>query len=245
MIKEKKSEEITNEVKPISNWLILLVGPYLLLALMWFFFPVAGDWAWIEAWVYLGSWAIIFTIAYMLINRKDSTVIRNRAKVKKTGVTNEIKKEAGSDRWIYPLMTSLFFGAWILAGLNKRNGWTTVPFYLVIVGHVLNILGIIILNLSTYHNAFASKILDINEGQKLIDTGMYAHIRHPLYAGVWIMLIGTPFALGSWFALIPAVLCMGLFLIRIKYEEEMLIKGIEGYEDYRKKVKYKLIPKIL
>ena len=85
----------------------------------------------------------------------------------------------------------------------------------------------------------------MEETTVLITSGLYRYIRHPLYAGVWLTLIGTPFALGSWFALIPTILCMGLLLVRIKYEEEMLIKGMEGYKEYRTRVNYKIIPKIL
>ena len=93
-------------------------------------------------------------------------------------------------------------------------------------------------------NAYASKILDINKGQKLIDTGLYAHVRHPLYTGIILWFMGTPLALDSILAFIPAVLSSLGIIIRIKFEEEMLIKGMEGYQDYKERVKYRIFPKI-
>ncbi len=78
----------------------------------------------------------------------------------------------------------------------------------------------------------------------LVDTGMYAHVRHPLYAGAIIMALFIPVALGSLWGLIPALLAVIVIVIRIEFEEEMLITGMEGYENYQSRVKYKLIPRI-
>ncbi len=93
-------------------------------------------------------------------------------------------------------------------------------------------------------NAFASKLLDINKDQKLIDTGLYAKVRHPLYSGAIFWALGSPIALGSVIGLIGSILVIIVLIIRIKPEEEMLIKGMEGYGDYQKRVKYKLFPGI-
>jgi protein-S-isoprenylcysteine O-methyltransferase Ste14 len=100
------------------------------------------------------------------------------------------------------------------------------------------------MNVALLQNTFASKLLDINKGQVLIDTGLYGHIRHPLYAGACLMILTLPIALNSWWGVLPALLGILALVIRVKYEEEMLVKGMEGYEDYQSRVKYKLIPKI-
>ena len=113
-----------------------------------------------------------------------------------------------------------------------------------IIGLVIMNIVLVSMNIAQYQNAYASKILDINKDQKLIDTVLYGHVRHPLYAGAAIWMFFMPISLGSWISLIPAVLSIIPLILRIKYEEDMLIKGLEGYEDYRKRVKYKLIPKI-
>ena len=112
------------------------------------------------------------------------------------------------------------------------------------IGLIVANIGFIIMNIALLQNAFASIILDINKGQQLIDTGLYAHVRHPLYAGAILWLMAIPVALGAWWAMIPsAVAALGL-IIRIKFEEEMLVEGMDGYTDYQSRVKYKLIPKI-
>jgi len=100
------------------------------------------------------------------------------------------------------------------------------------------------MDIAMVQNAYASKLLDINKDQKLIDTGLYSHVRHPLYSGAVLMILGMPIALGSWISLIPAAIGVLALIIRIKFEEEMLIKGMDGYIEYRTRVKYKLIPKI-
>ena len=100
------------------------------------------------------------------------------------------------------------------------------------------------MDIAILQNAFASKILDINKGQELIDTGLYAHVRHPLYAGAILWILAQPIALGSLWALIPAAVGALGMIARIKPEEEMLEKGMAGYTDYQTQVKYKLFPGI-
>jgi protein-S-isoprenylcysteine O-methyltransferase Ste14 len=137
-----------------------------------------------------------------------------------------------------------FFGALIVPGLAHRFEWPSIPIPLIIIGLVLTNIGVIIMNIAILQNSFASKLLDINEDQRLIDTGLYAHVRHPLYAGASLMILTTPIALGSWWGILPALIALLTLLIRIKYEEDMLVKGMDGYSDYQKRVKHKLIPGI-
>jgi protein-S-isoprenylcysteine O-methyltransferase Ste14 len=135
-----------------------------------------------------------------------------------------------------------FFGFMIFAGLDHRYDWSRVPFILELVGLLVYATGYVIMNLSLLENAFASKLLDINQDQQLIDTGPYAYVRHPLYSGALLWLLFMPLALGSWWALIPAVAAVGSLVYRIKIEEEMLLEGMAGYANYQRRVKYKLIP---
>ena len=132
----------------------------------------------------------------------------------------------------------------MLPALAHRQGWTNLPFTVEMVGVVVMNLGVIVMMVAMLQNAFASKILDINQDQQLVDTGLYGKVRHPLYSGAIFMIIGVPIALGYWPAIIPAVIGVLSLVVRIKYEEEMLIKGMAGYEDYQKRVKYKLFPGI-
>lgn len=244
MVQETIEKDDSLKPKPLKNWAIVAIFFYATAIFGLIIILPASDWGWIEGWIYILSFTLIITIFCFIINKKNPTVLRNRMKLKKTGVTDEIKKEASSDRWLMPILGIFAVGTWIVPGFNQRYGWTGMSLALKIIGFIVAICGMIIFNAAQLQNAYASKLLDINEGQKLIDTGMYAYVRHPLYSGGILLYLGTPFALGFWYAIIPAVLTIAMFLVRIKYEETMLIKGMEGYEEYRTRVKYKLFPKI-
>ncbi|NHJ22622.1 MAG: isoprenylcysteine carboxylmethyltransferase family protein [Candidatus Lokiarchaeota archaeon] len=236
--------EIDKMDKPIPLWGIALIPVYVSALFIIILFPLAQDWLWIEAWLFIISFVINFTISTALINKKNPRVIRNRMKLKKIGVTEKTKSSSRSDLFIMPLISIGFFGAILLPPLDYRFQWVTIPFYVEIIGLVILNLGLTIMDLAMVQNAYASKILDINKGQKLIDTGLYAHIRHPLYTGAIVMILGLPIALGSWISLIPAAVGSIALIVRIRFEEKMLIKGMDGYEEYRNRVKYKLVPKI-
>ncbi len=230
--------------KPFPIWAIALIPVYISVIFIIIFFPLSGDWAWIEAWLFIISFVINMTISFLLINKKNPRVLRNRMKVKKVGVTEKTKSSAGSDKFILPILAIGFIGAFLLPVFDYRNQWSTIPFTVEIIGLVVTNIGLIIMDIAMVQNAYASKLLDINKDQKLIDTGLYSHVRHPLYLGAVLMILGIPIALGSWISLIPAAIGVLTIIIRIKFEEEMLIKGMDGYIEYRTRVKYKIIPKI-
>ena len=244
MSNEIPQNEKDKSDKPLPLWTIALIPVYISVLFIIIFFPLAQDWSWIEAWLFIISFVINMTISFSLINKKNPRVLRNRMKVKKVGVTEKTKRSARSDLFIMPLLSIGFIGAIILLLFDHCYQWSSIPFIVEIIGLVIMNIGLIIMNIAMVQNAYASKLLDINKDQKLIDTGLYSHVRHPLYSGAIIMILCLPIALGSWISLIPAAIGVLALLIRIKFEEEMLIKGMDGYIEYRTRVKYKLIPKI-
>ena len=244
MAKEKVKDEINKADKPLPLWLMVILPIYTGAFLALLILPVSKDWGWFEAWAFIITFVINITISYAYINKKNPRVMRNRMKIKKEGLTAATRKSAGSDRFLMPIISLGFFGAMILPGLDHRFAWTTIPLAVEIIGLVVMNVGVIIMNIAILQNPFASKLLDINKDQKLIDTGLYAHIRHPLYAGAILLVLAMPIALGSWWALIPAAVVALTVVARIKFEEEMLLKGMDGYADYQKRVRYKLLPKI-
>ena len=200
-------QNITDKLdKPLPLWGIALIPVYISVLFIIILFPFAQDWGWFEAWLFIISFVVNFTISYYLINKKNPRVIRNRIKIKKVGVTEKTKSSSRSDLFIMPLLSIGFLGAIILPPFDYRFQWTSIPFYVEIIGLVILNGGLIIMDFAMVQNAHASKILDINKGQKLIDTGLYGHVRHPLYTGAIIMILGLPIALGSWISLIPAAL---------------------------------------
>jgi protein-S-isoprenylcysteine O-methyltransferase Ste14 len=244
MSDETLPNEIDKMDKPLPIWGIALIPVYISAMFILILFPLAGDWLWLEAWLFIISFVVNFTTSYYLINKKNPRVIRNRMKVKKVGVTEKTRKSSRSDLFIMPFLSIGFFGAIILPPIDYRFQWAIIPFYVEMIGLIILNLGLIIMDFAMVQNAYASKILDINKDQKLIDTGLYGHIRHPLYTGAILMILGLPIALGSWISLIPAALGSLALIVRIRFEEKMLIEGMDGYEEYLTRVKYKLIPKI-
>jgi protein-S-isoprenylcysteine O-methyltransferase Ste14 len=233
--------------KPLSFFIILLIPLYVGVIFALIVFPLAGDWLWVEGWVFVSLFAVFgFIIAYIL-NKRNPRVIRNRLKFRKEKKMEdkESEKASSSDKFIFPIFIIAFISLFVIPDLDHRFNWSgAFLVWLEIVGFVLLGVGLYIVYLAQLQNAYASKVLDIREDQKLIDTGLYAHVRHPLYSGMLGFIVGIPLGLGSWWALIPAVFCVLGLVIRIKFEEKMLLTGLEGYKEYRERVKYKLIPKI-
>jgi protein-S-isoprenylcysteine O-methyltransferase Ste14 len=242
---KENSKSISDEMDtPFPLWIMITFPFYAGAALAIFLFPVAGDWRWLEGWAFTITFAVITTICVAIINKENPRVLRNRMKTKKEGLTKATSKSAGSDRFIAPIIALVFFTTLILPGVAHRLGWETLSLPVEMVGLCLTSIGIIIMYAAMLQNSFASKLLDINKGQVLVDTGLYARVRHPLYTGGILMILMIPIALGFLWALIPAALSALTIVTRIKYEEEMLIKGMDGYIEYQERVRFKLIPGI-
>jgi protein-S-isoprenylcysteine O-methyltransferase Ste14 len=233
--------------QPLSPLLIMIVPIYGAVFIAICVFPLAGDWLWVEGWVFVIMFVVFMYFYIFTLNKKNPRVLRNRLKTRKEKKMKDenAEKASSSDKWLLPLFGISFFMIFVVADLDHRFNWSgEFPIWLEIVGFVVLGVGLYLFGLAQLQNAYASKVLDIREGQKLIDTGLYAHVRHPLYSGAFGMIIGIPIGLGSWWAIPFGIITVLGLVVRIKYEEEMLIGDLEGYKEYRKRVKYKLIPKI-
>ena len=219
------------------------------------FWP-AGTLSWVEGWVYLAIFFTSFCFIFILLNIKNPEILINRMKMKKQAFRKkedemsddkkEVKKASATDKIIFPIFSILFLFVFIVPAFDKRFHWSIPWIWTEIIGFVLLPFSFYIIYRVMLENAYASKVLDIREesGQKVIDTGPYAIVRHPMYSGFILMMFCVVLALGSWYALIPAILAAIFLAIRIKFEEKMLIKGLVGYKEYKEKVRYKIIPKI-
>jgi protein-S-isoprenylcysteine O-methyltransferase Ste14 len=237
-----ESPSESNISKRINPALLVLLSIVSVLIQMPLLFLPVGRWDWIEAWIYLIIYFIFMTSNVLILNKKNPEVLINRMKTKKEGM----KGRTGSDKWLFPLLSIVFIGLFLLPAFDARYGWSIVPFYIKILGFVLLSIAFYFLFRSMLENAYASKVLDVKKesGHKVIETGPYAIVRHPMYTGFSLMGFGLALGLGSWWTLILAALAMGLLAFRISFEEKMLSKELEGYLEYKEKVKYKLIPKI-
>ncbi len=130
----------------------------------------------------------------------------------------------------------------IIPGLDYRFGWSGVPIWLIWVSDVVILVGYFLVFLAFKENAFAGRTVEVVKKQRVIDTGPYALVRHPMYVGMIPLFLFMPLALGSFWAILPSIpICIAI-LIRILNEEEVLKRDLPGYEAYCKKVRYRLIP---
>ena len=152
------------------------------------------------------------------------------------------KEKESTQRGVIALSGLMFPTGFVISALDYRFGWSRVPLPAVITASVLFIIGYIAYGEVMRENAYLSRTVEVQEGQKVIDTGLYAIVRHPMYLATLIMFLPIPLVLGSFFGLIPFALYPVLIVIRILNEEKLLEEELDGYKEYKAKVKYRLIP---
>ncbi len=154
----------------------------------------------------------------------------------------DVKEKQGTQKGVVAVMGLVFLSGFILAGLDFRFGWSKVPLPVVIVASVLFLVGYALYAEVMRENAYLSRTIKVEEGQTVISTGLYAVVRHPMYTASTVMFLALPLVLGSWYALIPFALYPAIMVVRIRGEEKLLTAELSGYEEYTRKVRYRLIP---
>ncbi len=152
------------------------------------------------------------------------------------------KEKEAEQKIIIKIATLIFFIGFLVPGFDYRYGWSNVPIFLVILSNILIFLGYILIFFVFRENSYTSRIVEVYKKQKVITTGPYSVVRHPMYTGIILMYISIPTALSSYWALIFFVPVVAVIIPRIFNEEKVLLKGLKGYKEYTKKVKYRLIP---
>lgn len=210
---------------------VRFLGAILVLSAM-FFLP-AGTLAYWEAWGYLAILFIpmLFVLFYLLKN--DPGLLARRMKTR--------EREA-EQKLIIKLSFIPFLLAFLLPGFDKRFGWSNVPVGMVVMADILVLLGYGIVFLVFRENRYASRVVEVEQEQTVISSGPYAMIRHPMYLGSLLLYILSPLALGSYWAMIPAILIIPVIIARIRNEESVLARDLSGYQEYMQKTRYRLIP---
>lgn len=196
-------------------------------------FLPAGTLRFPNGWLFLITLYALMSVTMVYLIKKDPELLRKRLQLK------ERQKQQNS---LMKFTAVFFLLAYTLPGFDYRFGWSQVPLWLVILAEVIMILGYAMFVEVMRENSYASRIIEIQEGQKLIDTGLYGIIRHPMYTAAMLIYLASPFVLGSFYTLIPILLLPVILVIRIRNEEKLLLKELPGYEAYREKVRYRLIP---
>ena len=199
-------------------------------------FAVSGTVKYWQAWVFLvvffgSSLWITFYLA-----KNDPKLLERRTNA---GPRDEMEK---SQKIIQLLAAIAFIAVLVFPALDHRFAWSTVPPYVCIVGDILVALGFLAVFFVFRENTFASAIIEVGSEQKIISTGPYAVVRHPMYIGALVLLLGIPLALGSWWGLLTIIPMTLVIVWRLLDEERFLAENLSGYSDYQSKVKYRLLP---
>jgi protein-S-isoprenylcysteine O-methyltransferase Ste14 len=206
-----------------------------LLILMTMFFLPAGTFAYWHAWIYIALILIPMCVSFLMLIRKDPDLLERRLRM---------KEKKSHQKLLIRISWIIFLIAFIIPGFDFRFGWSHIPIWVVICAYIFILAGYIFFIFVMKENSYASRIIEVEKGQKVIDTGPYAFMRHPLYLSNLIIYLGTPIALGSFWALIAILPLPVVIIFRLLDEEKTLQKDLPGYTDYMSEVKYRLIPLI-
>jgi len=211
----------------IARLLVLPAVVYLLL-----FLP-AGTFDFWQVYVYFG---VILTLAlgamaYFL--KHDPELLERRLRTR--------EKQGTQQAVVFSLLIVVVLGI-VMPGLDRRFGWSEVPTVVVLLADAVVAASYLFTALVMKTNSYASRIVEVEEDQRLVRTGPYAVVRHPMYASAAVMFFATPIALGSWWGLLPMAVVPMILVPRILNEEKVLRGGLEGYNDYCDEVRWRILP---
>ena len=218
-------------MKLLLNALLKLVlGLGLTLALL---FVPAGTWNYPGGWLFCALLFLPMLILGLGLYFKAPELLKKRLNMKETD-----KAQQG----VVAASSVLFVIAFVAAGLDFRFGWTRVPGWLVWAAAILQLASYGLYAEVLRENAYLSRTVEVQEDQKVIDTGLYGIIRHPMYTATILLCLAIPLVLGSWLCFALMLLYPAIIVRRIRGEEEILEAGLAGYTDYKKRVRWRLIP---
>jgi protein-S-isoprenylcysteine O-methyltransferase Ste14 len=198
-----------------------------------FLFVPAGSLRYWQGWVFMAMLFLPMPITSIYFLKRDPQLVERRLRTEEK--TREQKTIIRWAQWVV-------FASLLIPGLDFRFGWSRVPLWLTILSQLFVFVGYLIALLVMKENSFASRTVQVEEGQKVISTGPYRLVRHPMYSGAVVMLLFTPLALGSWWALPGFLLVIPLIVLRLLNEEKMLYRELPGYSDYCLRTRSRLLP---
>ena len=196
-------------------------------------FLPAGGFHYTNGWLFLGLLFVPMAIMGIVLFFKSPDLLKKRLNAK--------EKEA-TQKGVIAFSALMFPVGFILSAFDFRYSWSSVPMPIVIIASVLFLIGYAMYGEVMRENAYLSRTIEVQQGQKVIDTGLYGAVRHPMYLATFLMFLPMPLILGSFWGLIPFAFYPVLIVIRILNEEQVLARELDGYTNYMKKVKYRLIP---
>ena len=211
----------------ITKFLLGFIAVFLLI-----FIP-AGNLNFWNGWLFLGILFIPMFLAGIVLMFKNPELLKKRL---------DAKEKETEQKHVILLSGIMFLTGFIIAGLNYRFNWIKIPSVIVIISSVLFMIAYILYAEVLRENTYLSRTIEVQENQKVIDKGLYGIVRHPMYAVTVLLFLAIPLVLGSVISFIIFLMYPFIIAKRIKNEEKVLEKDLKGYTEYKKKVKYKLIP---
>ena len=218
-------------MKLLANALIKFTCGLLLVGLL-LFLP-AGTVVYPWGWLFVGLLFGPMLIAGFVMLFKAPAFLEKRL---------DAKEKQGAQKGVLAVSALMFVGGFVVAGLDFRFGWSRMPIWVIVTASVLFLVAYILYAEVMRENAYLSRTVKVEEGQTVVDTGLYGIVRHPMYAVTILLFLMMPLVLGSWYALIAFAFYPVIIIVRLTDEEKLLTRELPGYEAYKKKVKYRLIP---
>ncbi len=196
-------------------------------------FLPAGDLSYMNGWLFIGLLFIPMLILGVVLLIKAPELLKKRISA---------KEKENTQKGVVALSGLLFVAGFVVAGLDFRFGWSKMPLWVVIVSSVILLVSYALYAEVMRENAYLSRTIEVQESQTVVDTGLYAIVRHPMYAVTLWLFLSIPAVLGSFWSLLCFLPYVGVIVIRIRNEEKVLEAGLAGYAEYKQRVKYRLLP---
>lgn len=220
-------------MKLLAEALIKFVCGLLLVGLL-IFLP-AGTLNYTYGWLLIALLFVPMLIAGFVMVVKSPELLQKRL---------DAKEKQGTQKGVVAFSGLMFIAGFVVAGLDFRFGWSYVPEWVAVVASVLFLVAYGLYAEVMRENAYLSRTIKVEEDQKVVDTGLYGIVRHPMYAVTVLLFLMIPLILHSWYALIVFAFYPAIIVVRLKEEEELLTRELNGYAEYKKKVKWRIIPYI-
>ena len=204
----------------------------LLLVAALLFLP-AGTLAYPGGWRFIGLLFVPMLILGAVLFVKSPTLLEKRLNA---------KEKEGAQKGVLALSALLFIAGFVVAGLDHRFGWSSVPPWAIILASAVLLISYALYAEVMRENAYLSRTVEVQEGQQVVDTGLYGIVRHPMYAVTLWLFLSIPVVLGSWWSLLCFAPYIAVIILRIHNEEKVLTRSLPGYAEYKTRVKYRLIP---
>ncbi|MBQ3944350.1 MAG: isoprenylcysteine carboxylmethyltransferase family protein [Alphaproteobacteria bacterium] len=196
-------------------------------------FPAAGSFEFWQAWLLMGVLFIPMFVAGLILMKKNPSLLRKRLNA---------KEEQLEQKEVVLFSGLMFLASFVVAGLNFRFSWLVLPAWVTIVGTVLFLLAYALYAEVLRENEYLSRTIEVQEGQKVVDTGLYGIVRHPMYMATIFLFLSMPIILGSIVSFLIMLLYIPIIAKRVRNEEKVLEEGLDGYKLYKEKVKYRIVP---